>query len=159
MGSCQRPVALFLSFLPKTIREWNSNESAWRGLDFAPSVDSFRSRYKKLLMRSPNKFYNIEFENGNPNLTRLRLGLSHLRAHLFRYNLIDNPICQFCNIEVETTAHYILRCPSFHAARTNYLSSLIANLDRLYLENLNDDKILDLFLYGDLELDDRTKAF
>ncbi len=146
----------YLSFLPKTIREWNNNESAWRGLDFAPLVDSFRSRYKKLLHRSPNKCYNIELENGNVHHTRLRLGLSHLRAHLFQYNLIANPVCQFCDLEPETTGHFILRCPSFHAPRTNYLLGLIANLDMDYINDLNDEKILQLFLCGDLDLDDRT---
>ncbi len=126
----------YQSFLPKTIREWNNSVSAWRGLDFAPSVDSFKSGYRKLLHRSPNKFFNIELENGNIQHSRLRMGLSHLRAHLFHYNLIDNPDCQFCNIEPETTGHYVLRCPSFHAARTNYLLGLIANLEMDYVNNL-----------------------
>ena len=84
------------------------------------------------------------------------MGLSHLRAHLFCYNLIDNPICQFCNVEPETTGHYVLRCPSFHAARTRYLLGIIANLDHDYVNALNDDKILDIFLFGDLELDDQV---
>ena len=84
------------------------------------------------------------------------MGLSHLRAHLFQYNLINNPICQFCNIEPETTGHYVLRCPSFHVARTNYLLGLIANLDMDYINNLDDATILDIFLYGDLNLDDRV---
>ena len=143
------------SFLPKTVREWNHSESEWRGLDFAPSVDSFKSKYKKLLHRSPNKFYNIELENCNSYHSRLRMGLSHLRAHLFHYNLIGDPMCQFCNIESETTGHYVLRCPSFHAARTNYLLGLIANLDMVHINALNDDKILNIFLYGDVELDDQ----
>ncbi len=144
------------SFLPKTIREWNNNESAWRGFDFSPSVDSFKSNYKKLLHRTSNKHYNIELENGSIHHSRLRMGLSHLRAHLFHYNLIDNPICQFCNVEPETTGHYVLRCPSFHAARTSYLLGIIANLDLEYVNALDDDKILDIFLYGDLELDDQV---
>ncbi len=146
----------YQSFLPKTIREWNNSVSAWRGLDFAPSVDSFKSIYKKLLHRTPNKFFNIELENGNVHHSRLRLGLSHLRAHLFHYNLIDNLTCQFCNIEPETTGHYILRCPSFHTARTKYLLGIIVNLDMDYINDLNDAKILEIFLYGDLELDDQV---
>ncbi len=151
-----RKSQFYNSFLPKTIREWNNSESAWRGLDFAPSVDSFKSNYKKLLHRTSNLLYNIELEKGNIHHSRLRLGLSHLRAHLFQYNLIDDPVCQFCNVEIETTGHYVLRCPSFHAARTNYLLGIIANLDQDYVQALNDDKILDIFLYGDVELDNQV---
>ncbi len=131
----------FLSFLPKTIRDWNNNESNWRGLDFCPSVSSFKSNYKKLFHRVPNKFFNLELDNGNVHHTRLRLGLSHLRGHLFQYNLIDDPECQFCHLEPETRSHYILRCPTFNAARTRYLLGLVVNLSRQYLTDLNDNKI------------------
>ncbi len=84
--------------------------------------------------------------------TRLRLGLSHLRAHLFQYNLIDNPTCQFCNLEAETTSHYILRCPTYNAVRVRFLMGLTNLLDRNYIASLNDDKIVQLFLYGDPQL-------
>ncbi len=146
---------LFTSFLPKTVRDCNSNISNWRCIDWAPSVESFGSRYKKTLFRSPNKFFSIELEGGNIQHTRMRLGLSHLRAQLYHYNLINDPICQFCNIEPETVGHYVLRCPAFNAPRTNYLLGLIANLDREYIGNLDDAKILDIFLYGDPKLEDR----
>ena len=97
-------------------------------------------------------------EDGNVHLTRIRLGLSHLRAHLYHYNLIADPVCQFCNIEPETTAHYILRCPTFHAARTNYLLGLTVNLDADFLRNLDDNKKINLFLHGNDALDDMTNT-
>ena len=84
--------------------------------------------------------------------TRLRLGLSHLRSHLFHHNLIDNPVCQFCNLEAETTSHYILRCPTYNAVRIRFLMGLTNLLDRNYIAGLNDDKIVDLFLHGDQAL-------
>ena len=97
---------------------------------------------------TPNDLYNID-NGGNMHQTRLRLGLSHLRAHLFQYNLIDNPTCQFCGLEPETTSHYILRCPTYNAVRVRFLLGLTTLLDHDYITSLNDDKIVDLFLYGD----------
>ncbi len=145
---------LYMSFLPKTVRDWNNNINNWRALDFLPSLDSFKANYKKQLFRAPNKNFNIELEDGNIHLARLRLGLSHLRAQLFYYNLINDPTCQFCNMEPETVDHYLLRCPSFHAARTNYLLGLTMHLDINYIRHLDDRKKVNLFLYGDNELND-----
>ena len=60
--------------------------------------------------------------DGNPYglklLTRLRLGLSHMRYHKFRYNFQDciNPICA-CGLDRETTTHFLLHCPLFQSAR------------------------------------------
>ncbi len=147
---------LYTSFLPKTVRDWNEDIGGWRGLDFATSIDSFKSQYRKKFLRRPNPFYNIELDNMNVYHARLRMGLSHLRYHLFIHSLIASPICQFCNIEPETVGHYILRCPTFHNARTNYLLGLIANCDTAYVNDLNDEKICDIFLHGDLNLDDHT---
>ena len=150
---------MYTSFIPKTIRDWNDNKINWRALvDWAPSIDTFKSRYKKLLFNKANKFYNIELEDSNKHHTRMRLGLSHLRAQLYFYGIIHDPICQFCNIEPETVAHYVLRCPSFHAARTNYLIGLIANLDGGFLNNLDDNMKIDLFLHGNETLDDNTNT-
>ena len=84
--------------------------------------------------------------------TRLRLGLSHLRAHLFQHNLIDDPTCQFCNLEPETTSHYILRCPTYNRVRVRFLIGLTGLLDHTYITSLNDDKVVQLFLHGDPEL-------
>ena len=149
---------MYTSFIPKTVRDWNDNICNWRANDFAPSLDSFKSRYKKLLFRTSNKLFNIELENGNISHTRLRLGLSHLRSHLFYYGLIDNPQCQFCGIEPETTAHYILRCPSFHASRLNYLMGSVANLDGGFLNSLNDEKKVQLFLFGSDDLEENINV-
>ncbi len=81
--------------------------------------------------------------------TRLRLGLSHLRAHLFQHNLIVNPTCQFCGLEPETTSHYILKCPTYTVHRVRFLMGITNLLDAPYIAGLNDDKIVQLFLHGD----------
>ena len=41
---------MYTSFIPKIFRDWNDNIANWRALvDWAPSIDSFKSRYKKVL--------------------------------------------------------------------------------------------------------------
>ena len=146
-----RLVASYNSYLPKTTRDWNqllANNVNLVKLQQTTTIESFKACYKREFLRSTNPLNNID-NGGNMHQTRLRLGLSHLRAHLFQYNLIDNPICQFCNLEPETTSHYILRCPTYNTVRVRFLIGLIALLDRDYVASLNDDKIVDLFLHGD----------
>ena len=52
-------------------------------------------------------------------LARLQLGFSHPRQHKFRNDFRDilNPLCP-CNIEVETTTHYFLRCHFYNTHRS-----------------------------------------
>ena len=57
--------------------------------------------------------------------TRLRLGLSHLREHKFKHSFQDtlNPLCS-CGLDIETTSHYFLHCPLFHAERSTLLNKV-----------------------------------
>ncbi len=121
-------------------------------LSNAVNIESFKAIYRREFFRSPDPLYKIDHEGGNIHHTRLRLGLSHLRAHLFRNNLIPDPMCQFCNLEVETISHYLLRCPTYTVHRVRYLMDLNNILDPPYIAGLNDEKIVSLFLYGDKNL-------
>ena len=151
-----RLVVSYNSFILKTTREWNSLMSADNihntNIQKAMTIESFKACYKREFFRTPNPLYKIENEYGNIHQTRLRLGLSHLRAHLFHYNLIDDPTCQFCNIESETISHYILRCPTYNRVRVRFLIGPTGLLDHTYITSLNDDKVVQLFLHGDPEL-------
>ena len=77
---------------------------------------------------------NIIFDINNPYglklLTRLRLGLSHLRYHKFRHNVqaCINPLCA-CDLEIETTNRFLLHCPLFQSARQSILIN-IKKIDR-----------------------------
>ena len=93
-----KKVKLYNSFVPKTTREWNSLPE---NIQNAVSNTCFKSNYKKHYFRQANPFYSYEKENANIHHTRLRLGLSHLRSHLFTYNLTNDPLCQQCNLESE----------------------------------------------------------
>ena len=100
------------------------------------SLSSFQSNYKKGLLRSPNPHHLHETGDGNIHHTRLlRLGLSHLRAHLFTYNLINSPVCG-CGLESETTEHYILRCPAFGMARIEMYHTMLDIVDHSVLVGL-----------------------
>ncbi len=143
-----RKVKVYNSFLPKTVREWNNLDRS----KYTPSLSSFKASYKKGMLRSPNPVHSFEMGYANIHHTRLRLGLSHLRAHLFTYNLVPNPICG-CGLEAETTEHYVLRCPTFGAARIEMYHTMIDILDHNLLTALRrDSDIVNLFLYGHKEL-------
>ncbi len=158
-----RLVISYNSFIPKSIRDWNALfiaywqiENTDTSLQNASTLDSFKARYKKEYLRTPNALYKLDHEGGNIHHTRLRLGLSHLRSHLFSHNLIDNPICQFCNLEPETSDHYILRCPTYTNVRVRFLMNIANLLEPQYIASLDDTKIVNIFLYGDTELDFET---
>ena len=52
------------------------------------------------------------------DFTRLRLELSHLREHKFKYNFKNclNPLCS-CGSSIELTSHFLLYCPIFNDKR------------------------------------------
>ena len=73
---------------------------------------------------------------------RLRVNLSHLREHKFRHNFLDtlNPLC----LEIESTSHYLLRCPFYtHIRRT-----LLDNITDLIgdISNFSDGKLTNLLI-------------
>ncbi len=140
-------VKTYNSFIPKTIRDWN-NLGAIKN---CKSIDGFKTMYKREFFRRSNPIHNIDHNGGNIHITRLRLGLSHLKAHLYTHNLIDDPTCDNCKLEPESTAHYLLRCPVFAVQRAKFLSDLLTILENDYLADLRDNDIVELFLFGNDE--------
>ena len=118
------------------------------------SSSSFKSCYKKHYFHQANPFHSFKLENANIYQTRLRLGLSHLRAHLFTYNRIDDPLCQQCKLENETTEHYVLRCPNYTVPRMKYLQGFSTHFYHGFVAGWTDESIVSLFLYGNPELGD-----
>ncbi len=152
-----RKVKTYNSFIPKTVRDWNNLDKS----KYTPSLSSFKASYKNGMLRSPNPLHMYELGDANIHHTRLRLGMSCLRAHLFTYNLIDSPMCG-CGLEFETIEHYILRCPTFGVARIEMYKSMVDILDNHLLVTLTrDSDIANLFLYGhkDLCLDKNILIF
>ena len=85
-------------------------------------------------------------------LTRLRLGLNHLRDQKFKHNFLDtlNPICN-CDEDIETSWHYLLHC-SLYTNQSLVLLNVMQGIDNSILE-LTDSHIVEVFLYGRKFLD------
>ena len=85
---------------------------------------------------SGNSVLDCHNPRGVKLLTRLRLGLSHLREHKFKHGFQDslNPICS-CGNDIETSAHFQLHC-HYSNERSTFLNT-IRNINR-HIFNKND---------------------
>ena len=99
------------SFFPSTVIEWNKLDNNIRNLE---SVSAFKKQILKFIRPSPNSTFTVHNYHGIEPLTRLRVGLSHLRENKFRNNFQDSldPFCN-CGRLIETTIHFFLH-------RSNY---------------------------------------
>ena len=132
------------SFFPSAITEWNKLDSY---ISNADSFEVFKKRILEFVRPLPNSIYNIHNPLGIKYLTRLRIGFSHLKEHKFRHNFQDSvdPMCS-CNSGIETTAHFLLRCPNFNTQRQT-LFDKIATIDANILRE-NENNIINILLFG-----------
>ena len=139
------------SFLPYVIKERNKLDTNKRSCQ---SYESFRKDLLNFIRPSESKIFNIHDQVGIKLLTRLKLGLSHLREHKFRHNFEGtlNPLC-CCSIEDETTLHFFLRCQIFNDIRQILMNDLIS-IDRS-LPSLSQDKLVSILLYGSDAFDNK----
>ena len=107
------------SFFPYAIKEWNSSSPEIRK---SVSHEVFKNSLLKFIRPSPNSLFNVS----DSLLTRLCLGLSHLREHKSNHNFQDtiNPLCS-CSLESESTTHFFLRCQNFTDLRKCLMNELI----------------------------------
>ena len=96
------------SFFPYIVTEWNNLDKRIRNSE---GFSIFKKNILQFIRPSPSSIFNCHNPKGVKLLTRLRLGLSHLRDHNFKHSFQDslNPICN-CGTDVETTTQYL---PSF----------------------------------------------
>ena len=120
-----------LSFLPATIRDWNSLSNPTRN---SPSITSFKYTLNSS-MRKPPPHYNVGCRLGQILHSRLRLGCSSLNYDLHRKSIVDSPLCE-CG-SVETVKHFFLGCYKYSTLRTNMLSGIPcpATIDNLLRGN------------------------
>lgn len=71
------------SFLPSTIRLWNKLDINIRN---SVSLPAFKYAMKKSLFPSTNKLFSYGFGNAQVHLSRMRMGLSALNQHRWKYN-------------------------------------------------------------------------
>ena len=130
------------SFFPSTIIEWNKLDP---GLRKAESLSLFKTNILKFIRPSPNSVYNCHNPKGLKFITRLRLGLSHLREHKFKHSFQDtiNPLCS-CGLDIESTEYFLLHCPQFVNERRTLLST-IGNINYKFQENTDSNFTQTLF--------------
>ena len=133
------------SFFPSIIAEWNKLAPDLRN---SGSFSAFKKSILNCIRPSPNSIFNCDNPKALKFITRLRLGLSHLRYHKFKHNFQDslNPLCN-CGLLAETTSHCLLHCPLFADERKTFLSN-IKSINHKFLEQ-NDSTLTQTFLYGD----------
>ena len=141
---------LSIFFLIMRIRNLQCTE--WNKLSLEIRNSEWYSKFKKSLLKYvttiPISVFCFADIYGIKLLTRLRVGLSHLREHKFSHNFQDtiNPLCS-CSIEIESNSHILLRCQNFITPRTNLMNEL-RKLDSNIL-NLDEISLTKLLLYGD----------
>ena len=101
------------------------------------------------------------------NHCRLRLGLSHLKKHLYNYNLINSPYCENndCLRLQETPAHFFLFCPKYHSQRRRMLTRIsdlyFPGSYYIMVVTIMPDHLCNILLEGssDLSLSDNRNLF
>ena len=121
------------------------------------SLNVFKSKVLKFVRPKANSFFNYLNPKGVKLITRLLLGLSHLRDHKFNHSFQEclNLICS-SGIEVETTAYYLLYCPNYLHERKTLLDNIKSVL--LNILERSDSFINNVLLFGDTSLDDSSNT-
>ena len=107
------------SFFPSAITELYHN------IRNSDSLNVVKLSLLKFVRPAANNDFDINNPYGLILLTRLRLGLIHLRYHKFRHNFQEciNPIYAH-GLEIETTTHFLLHCLLFQSARQSVLMNI-----------------------------------
>ena len=136
------------SFIPNVINEWNKLDPDIRS---STSYNLFRNTLLKFIRPAQRKTFNINDSVGVKLLTRLRLGFGHLREHKFRHGFRDilNPLCP-CSI---VNRNHFLHCHFYNANRSALMDEL-NEIDSSF-STLNENKFIDLILYGSDKFDDK----
>ena len=111
----------FNSFIPSTIRAWNSLSD---DIKSALSVASFKYRLNRDLKKPP-RYYNNGTRIGQILHARLRMECSALNSHLYRKNIVPSPSC-ICG-GFESPHHFLFVCSRYNAARNRYLPNNLMN--------------------------------
>ena len=132
------------SFFPSVITEWNKLDLNIRN---SASLNTFKKQLLNFIRPCANSIFDIHNPLGIKLLTRLRLGLSHLREHKFRHCFQDNlnSLCE-CGKHIESTMHFLLHCTNFLIPRQN-LFQKIRNIDDRILSQ-SEMQLTQTLVYG-----------
>ena len=137
------------SSFTSTIIEWNKLDHNIRN---STSFNIFRKNILKFIRPSANSLFNCHNPKGIKFITRLRLGLSHLREHKFKHSFQDSlNLFYGCGLDIESTAHFLLHCPTYIIERRTLLSTLV-NIDNNLLD-LCEPVLIRTLLFGSNSFD------
>ena len=105
------------SFLPSTLRQWNSLPVEVRQLN---TLSSFKTFLKKDHQSVPTYYY-CGSRKAQILHARLRTGCSSLNMDLFHKNITDSPLCR-CG-SIEDTQHYFFHCRFYQGPRNTLLNA------------------------------------
>ena len=132
------------TFFQSTIIECSKLDPATRN---AESFGIFKSNILKFIRPTPRSFFNCYNNKGIRLMTRIRLGLSHLREHIFNHSFQNciHPLCS-CGMDIESTSHFFPHCPLFDDKRITLLSTL-NKIDCKLIET-NESSLTKTLLFG-----------
>ena len=120
-----RTVPYINSFLPSTIREWNSLDESVRN---SPVLNTFEFQInRKSEIRTYPEYFDVihTMRVGQIYHASLRLECSSLKHHLFNKTVVADPICS-CGA-VESTSHCLLTCDNYRNLRIRNPSPIICS--------------------------------
>ena len=131
-----RTTLYFNSFLPSTVRDWNSLPS---DIENADTAVAFKSSLNK-----NNRFVPKHFYFGDRQLqilhTRLRTKCSSLNYDIFLRRLNDSSLCTYGDLA--NAEHFLLQCPFYQQQRLALVQSISQHCQISS----------DLLLYGDTSM-------
>ena len=133
------------TFFPSAIIEWNKLDPVIRN---AESLGIFKSNILQFIRPTPRGFFNCFNHKGIRLMTRLRLGLSHLREHKFNHNF-QNCINLRCSCGMDSS------CALFDDKRITLLSTL--NKTDCKLIETNESSLTETLLFGNSLFDLKKK--
>ena len=144
------------TFFLSTIIKWNKLDQKIKNYK---SIETLKKRILSFVSPSTNSTFNCYNPRVLKLLSRLWLGLSHLREHTFKNSFQDslNPFCSCGKGEVETSSHYLLHCSNYSEERLALLNT-IRNIDMSILQ-LSDSKFTSVLLFGDNSFDNSKNTF
>ena len=135
---------------PSTITEWNKLDPGSRK---AESLSVFKADILKFIRSSSNFVYNCHNSKRLTFITRLRLGLSHLRERKFKHSFQDttNIVCS-CWLDIESSEQFLLHCHQFVNERCTLLST-ISNINYKLLKNTDYSVLTQTLPFGNASFD------
>ena len=109
-------------FFPSAIIEWNNVDHSLRN---SKSISVFEEKILNFIRPYSNASFDCHSPRGIKLITRLGLGLSHLREHKVKHSFQEtvNPLCN-CDRDIESSTHFFLFCPFFINERHTLLSTI-----------------------------------